>query len=213
MEYPELPVIRWARGIFVIGLTGAIGSGKSAACDLFRREKIAVLSADLVAREVLHSDEMRPRLLDEFGSGILDEHGEISREKIADIVFQNDDLRKRLNQLIHPEVQRRFLEFRDSLNPGDIMVYDVPLLFETGLDDRFDLTIVISASYDIRKGRAMARDGWSENHFASREASQMPLEEKKRRADLVIRNEGSLDFLADAIHKLVLYIKANRMVG
>jgi dephospho-CoA kinase len=210
MEYPELPVINWTGKIFVIGLTGGIGSGKSSAADFFRKEGIAVLDADHVAKTVLHSDRMRPKLIEALGPDILDEQGLISREKIAGVVFHNDDLRKRLNGLIHPEVHRKFLEFRDSLNPGDIMVYDIPLLFEVGQSGRFNMTLVISASYETRKQRAIARDGWTEEHFTARDSSQMPLEEKETMADLVIRNNRSLDDLGQSIHSLILHIKAGR---
>ena len=195
----SIPEIRWARSYFVIGITGGLGSGKSMVSRLFESLGHFRMDADIVARDVLFSDELREPLLDNFGEGILDEGGAISRENIASLVFQNPEKLEILNGLIHPAVRRRFDETVSRLQPGEILIYDVPLLFEAGLEDNFDLTITVSASREIRMERVAIRNQWPKEEFLRREASQMPLEEKEKRADLVIMNQDSEENLREKV--------------
>ena len=185
------PVINWRHDYFILGITGGLGSGKSAVSRLFEELGHRRMDADIVAREVLYDPETRSPLQEALGVDILTEEGEISREKIAAAVFGKPDKLERLNALIHPGVRRRFEEARSRLKPGELLVYDVPLLFEAGLEDTFDFIITVSASLEIRVERVAKRNDWSREEFLKREGSQMPLQEKEKRSDLVIKNEGS----------------------
>lgn len=203
MEFREL---QWNGPNFVIGLTGGIGSGKSVVGEMFQDLGARLLNADLVAREVLFSAELRPKLTSEFGEEILGSDGEISREALARIVFTDEAKRLRLNDLIHPGVRGRFHETIQSLTPGQIMVYDVPLLFEAGLEKDFDLVLVVSASRDVRLARVKERNGWSEEEFNGRDGAQIPLTEKEKRADLVINNSAGLDALRNTVGDIYAHV-------
>jgi dephospho-CoA kinase len=209
--YPELPEIRWSADRYLIGLSGAIGSGKSAAGRSFAACGALVADADQIAREVLHSAQLREALLEQFGPGIFDaQTGEVLRAEIAARVFGQPERLARLNALVHPAVGRRFRELRDGLAEGAVLVYDIPLLFETEQAGQFDLTIVVSAPADLRFERVHRRDGWSRDDFDRREASQLPLSEKEKRADLVLRNTGSGAELEQAVQAVYRAIQAAR---
>ena len=207
MESPEIPAFTQRGPGLIIGLTGAIGSGKSEVGRLFARQGARLVNADEVAREVLYSSGLRPRLLESFGQDILDEAGELSRENIARIVFSNPAKLEQLNKLIHPGVREHFNKTLKELKAGEIFIYDVPLLFESGLADDFDLIIVVSAPLEIRQERVFERNGWTKEEFLKREASQIPLSEKEKQADLIIRNSSSRADLQAIIQKLYKDIK------
>lgn len=199
MYYPELPALRWRRSSFAIGLTGAIGAGKSTATRAFAAAGAAVLDADQVAREVLHSAELRPSLIDALGADIVGADGALDRERIAARVFADAQARERLNALVHPAVWQRFKDRIAGAPAGEILVCDIPLLFENARENWFDLTIVISAPEDVRLRRVMERSGWTAEEFRRREAAQTPLAEKERRADLTLQNTGAPAELAAAV--------------
>ncbi len=205
--YPRLPPVKWKSDRFTIGLTGAIGSGKSTARAIFSELGAGCLDADEVAKGVLHSEQMKRPLVESFGNSILTPRGEIWREKLAAIIFRDPEARTRLNQLIHPLVRSHFQKWVKNAQRGAILVYDIPLLFETGAEDEFDLTIALRVSRHLRFNRVNLRNGWSEKDFMEREASQLPPEEKEERARLVIPNEGSRDQLKNAIAAVMKLIR------
>jgi dephospho-CoA kinase len=190
MYYPEIPDIRWSGAVYLIGLTGSIGAGKSEASLYFKELGALVYSADEIAREILHRESTKRALLNHFGKMILDQNGDLSNRAIADIVFADSAKLAILNTLIHPEVEKRYAEVRSGIPDGSLAVFDIPLLFETGKGGAFDLTIMISAPIELRLERVKRRNGWSEEEFLRREAAQMHPEEKEKIADLVIRNTG-----------------------
>lgn len=212
--YPDLPRIRWpqmlGRDSYLIGLTGGIGSGKSTARAAFAEAGAVVADADRIAHEVLHSDELRPQLEAALGPGIFDESGTVSRPAIAKLVFADPDLLAKLNALVHPAVRGRLAALRDGLPPGGVLAYDVPLLFETGQGNDYDLTVVISAPADLRFQRVAERSGWDRAEFDRREAAQMPLREKEELADFVIENIASNIALHEAVDVLMKRIREAR---
>jgi len=202
MEYPELPEITWREPIFVLGLTGAIGSGKSSASRYFAAAGARLLEADALAHEALNAPELRESLLLILGPEVLDEAGAFSRPKIARIVFEDERKLKQLNRLIHPWVQTAFEEYKARLEPGEVLVYDVPLLFEAADPERFDMTLVVSAAEELRFQRVRKRSGWDKEEWRAREAFQIPLSEKEKMADLVLRNESSPEDLRKAVENI-----------
>jgi len=202
MVYPELPEVEWSGNILSIGLTGGIASGKSVVAETFRKLGAVVVNADTLATIELETPEATAKIREAFGAGVLDESGNVSRQKLAQRVFRNERERKILNGIIHPGVRRRFSEIRDELAAGSLLVYDVPLLFEANLESDFDMTIVISAPLPLRIERAKGRNGWSEQEFMEREKAQIAPGEKEKRATLVIRNEGSREELEKSIKKV-----------
>ena len=201
------PEKRKESSVFLIGLTGSIGAGKSTVAGLFREEGARVIHADLLAREALNSPSVRKAIEIEFGTDVFLSDGELNREQVASIVFCQPEKRKTLNRIIHPEVRRLYGEIRDSLPSGAILVYDVPLLFETGMEKDFDLLIVVSAEKGLRAQRVARRDGWTVEEFHRRENSQMDPVEKEKRADLVIRNEGDPGSLRTRIQEILEEIR------
>lgn len=218
--FPELPPIQWPRDrhCFVIGLTGGIGSGKSATARAFEAAGATVADADQIARDVLHSAALREPLRRALGDGIFDADGEVSRPAVAQAVFGEPERLERLNALIHPAVRAEFERLQTSLErraTGEaeldcVLVYDVPLLFETAQEGRFDLLVVVTAPVELRFARVKERSGWNREEFDRREAAQMPLREKAKRADFVIENAGSTGDLERAVHALFAEIVAAR---
>lgn len=196
--------------VFTVGLTGSIGAGKSTVGHLLSEAGFKVVDADLLARTVLYLPETKEKLLAALGPEILDGEGEIDRTRIAGIVFQQPEKRSVLNSLIHPGVRKEFKKIRDSLPAGSVLVYDVPLLFETGLEKDFDLTIVVNAPQDQRMERTRIRNGWDQDEFLRRNGSQMKPEEKEKRADVVLINDSGEEELKEKVEKLVGHILARK---
>ncbi|MDH5655646.1 MAG: dephospho-CoA kinase [Spirochaetia bacterium] len=206
MEIESLPEIHWDNKFFVIGLTGGIASGKSTTAEIFQNAGVQVISADMLAKEVFETEEIQSALRNHFGESVI-EKNQVSRLKIAEKVFNQPEELSYLNSLIHPEVKKKFNQMKQSLEPGEILVYDVPLLFETNQDHEYDLTLTIHADFHIRKKRALSRSGWTEEEFMQRERAQLPLEEKIERSTACIENNGNQDELKRKIFSLIQRIQ------
>jgi dephospho-CoA kinase len=188
----------------VIGVTGAIGGGKSTVAAILARLGCVVSDSDAEARAVLDEPDVRARLAEWWGRGVLDEAGEVDRAAVARIVFGDPEQRRRLESLVHPRVHaQRRRRFAAAPPEAPALVMDVPLLFEAGLDAECDAVVFVDASFDVRADRVARSRGWSRAELARREASQMPLDEKRRRADHVIVNEGAREALEDRVRELL----------
>jgi dephospho-CoA kinase len=180
----------------VIGLTGGIASGKSTVSNMLKEMNITVIDADVEARlAVIKGEPAYKKIIAEFGVGILLENGEIDRQKLGAIIFHQADKRKRLNEITHPEVRRRMLEQVETAkrNNEEVVVLDIPLLFESKLTAMVEKTILVYVDSDIQLQRLVARNKLSIADAQARINSQMPLSEKIKLADGVIQNNGSLD--------------------
>ena len=183
----------------IIGITGGIGSGKSTLAFCFSAHNIPVFDADEISRFALTPEsDCFPRVIGLFGQEALKPDGTLDRAFIASKVFANPDLLDSLNAIVHPFVIEELL--RRSENCGSpIVVWDVPLLFESGTDSFCSCTIAVLCREEIRISRAMLRDGANEEQIRSRMRAQMTDEERAARATFLIRNEGTLDaFYANA---------------
>lgn len=177
----------------IIGLTGAAASGKSAVLDHFRKLGAFCVSTDDLAKEVLTSRACYNRILKNFGPGVFLKDGSIDRKKLAKEVFSDKSKRKRLESILHPEILNHALVLIKRSNEK-IIIVEVPLLFEAGLEKCFALTVCVDAPYSLRLERAEAR-GWTSGELRRRSAAQLPAGEKARLADIVIGNGGSLSAL------------------
>lgn len=183
----------------VIGLTGSIGAGKSTAAKMFGELGCVVIDSDAESRAAIDRPEIRETLVGWWGDRVLSPDGHIDRKAVGTIVFANPDERRRLERLIHPLVRRSRAEFLERAKPDDLgraplVVIDVPLLFEAGVDAECDLVVYIDAPREVRLARVASR-GWDDAELARREAAQMPIPEKKARADERLENAGDLHTL------------------
>jgi dephospho-CoA kinase len=180
-----------------VGLTGSIAVGKTYVCDVFRELGCHVLDADEVARDVVKKGTPGlAKIVSEFGEDILTAAGELNRPKMASIVFADEKMRLLLNSIVHPlvfESQNQWLAEREAEDPHGIAIVDAALMIESGGYRRFDKLIVVWCEPEIQFERLTKRDGLSEADARKRIASQMPQDEKKRYADLLIDTSGDFD--------------------
>jgi len=179
---------------FVVGLTGGIGSGKSLAAQFFSQLGALVIDADQLARSAIErGSEGFDEVLLRFGDTVL-KNGDIDRVALGQIVFENPEAKKDLEEIIHPRIRAEFEEAAASLNPGQVMVYEIPLLVETNAADRFDFVITVASDLELRKQRLRAR-GMFHSDIEKRMASQATEEQRRAVADCVLTNDGSEDDL------------------
>lgn len=185
----------------VIGLAGGIGAGKSAVARMLAELGCLVSDADAAARAALRDPAIRKQLVQWWGEAILDSRGEVDRGKVAAIVFKDPRERTRLEGLTHPWIhQRRRDEFASAGPEVKAFVIDAPLLFETNLDEECDAVIFVDAPEKLRRERVGRDRGWDAAELARRESAQLALDEKRRRADYVISNDGDLGGLRAQVH-------------
>lgn len=184
--------------MLTLGLVGGVASGKSLVANRFRDLGAVVLDADRAGHEVLRDPDVIAALQARWGDGILDAAGQISRRAVAKIVFAagNQEEKQFLEQVTHPRIEAKLQQelavAKSDPHPPPMVVIDAALLFEAGWDKLCDKILFVDAPRDLRLERAVTR-GWSAEQFAAREAAQMPVEEKRRRSDLLIRNVRTLE--------------------
>ena len=187
--------------MLVVGLTGGIGAGKSTVSELFARLGALVIDADQLARMAIErGTEGFAEVLIRFGDEIIN-NGDIDRKKLADIVFSDEKSRKDLEAIIHPRVQALFSEAVADLDHDDILIYEIPLLVETGAAEKFDYIITVEADIEIRKNRLLKK-GLYISQIEKRMASQATEQARIAIADVVIRNDGDEDALLRQVENL-----------
>lgn len=189
-----------------IGLTGSIGAGKSTVSERLRELGAVILDADVAAREiVLPGTEGLQQVVGAFGTEILQPDGTLDRKKLAQVVFGSDDKRRELNAIMHPLVKKWFREHVAQVAGTDsdaVVVHDVPLLFEAQMDENLDEIWVVIADDEVRVRRIMERDTSTRDEALSRIRTQMPQEEKVKRATHVIYNSRDLPYLICQVDEL-----------
>ena len=195
----------------LIGLTGGIASGKSTVAAILRGLGAAVINADELSREVVQPDREGWReIVDAFGADVLQPDCAIDRQKLRKIIFDDPEARKKLEAIIHPRVRALAEErIRENGAAGyEIVVYEVPLLFEVKLHHWLRPVILVASDVATQKKRIQERDHLTESEAAKHIAAQMSLEEKRRLADYVIENDGSLEDLELRVRAVLDEIKA-----
>ncbi|MCY7779932.1 dephospho-CoA kinase [Bacillus haynesii] len=190
----------------VIGLTGGIASGKSTVAQMFQQCGITVVDADVIAKEAVEQGmPAYQKIAETFGEGVLLETGDIDRRKLGEIVFANEEKRMQLNAIVHPEVRKMMIKQRDeAIRAGErFVVLDIPLLYESGLERLTDKVIVVWVPRELQLERLMKRNQLNEDEALKRIHAQHSLEEKKKRADAVIDNSGSLKDTEAQLHQLL----------
>jgi dephospho-CoA kinase len=194
----------------VFGLTGGIGSGKSSVAGLLRERGVPVVDADELAREaVAVGSPGLDEIVAAFGPGVLGADGALDRKSFARLVFADPAARQRLNAITHPIVRRLSQERFAALERDGVALaaYDVPLLFEVGLDQVLRPVVVVAASEQTQVARVMARDGLTADEAKARIAAQLPLADKRTRADYVLENDGSRAELAQQVDVLLTKLR------
>jgi len=190
-------------GVPFVGLTGGLGAGKSSALRALGELGAATLSTDAVVHELLAAEELRELVAGRLGAGVMRD-GELDRSAIAERVFGDDEARRWLEGELWPRVGERVASWRQELEavspPPRAAVVEVPLLFESGMEDVFDRTIAVIADESVREQRAEARGHAS---VAERSGRQLTQAEKAERADFTVRNDGSLDELKESLSQVL----------
>ena len=180
---------------FVLGLTGGIGSGKSAASQWFESQGIAVVDADIVAREVVDIGQPALQQIREvFGDWVLLQDGSLNRRALREHIFQSPEARKTLENITHPAIRTSILQqLHAAQSPYAILVS--PLLFETNQHELTQHTLLIDAAIELQIQRASQRDGQNVEQIQKIIAAQMPREQKCAMADDIVLNDGELEHL------------------
>ncbi|MCB0713468.1 MAG: dephospho-CoA kinase [Ignavibacteriae bacterium] len=193
----------------LIGLTGSIGAGKSLVADIFRESGIPVLSADAIAKELMRDNaEMKSAIIAEFGSDVYTD-GELNRKALANLVFNDREQLEKLNVIVHPRtIAEQGVRAKKLIEEGSrIVACEAALIFESGGDERFDYIVVVDADPEIRYRRGAERDGIDPEEVRKRDLMQIPAEEKVKRADFVITNNGSIEELREKTNIIVDLLK------
>ena len=180
--------------MLVVGLTGGIGAGKSTVAQFFAQLGALVIDADQLARMAIErgTDGFAEVML-RFGDEVI-VNGDIDRKKLAEIVFSDPQARKDLEAIIHPRVQALFAEAVADLNDEDILIYEIPLLVETGAASKFDYIVTVESELELRKERLLKK-GLYISQIEKRMDSKTSPEDRAAIADKVIRNDGDEDSL------------------
>ncbi len=187
---------------YIVGLTGGIGSGKSAASQWFEHKDIHVVDADVVAREVVQPGQPAlEKIAQHFGDWVLQADGQLDRRALRDYIFQHPEARQQLEAITHPIIRQSILSQLQQAQSAYVILVS-PLLFETGQDRMTHRNLLVDVSEATQLKRASQRDAQSTEQIQKIIATQMPRSEKLKRADDVVHNEGTLDELYQQLMRL-----------
>jgi dephospho-CoA kinase len=192
----------------VIGLTGGIGSGKSAAAERFAHHGIDIIDTDIIARELTAANGAAMLAIkQQFGAEFIDAEGALNRERMREKVFSDPATKKKLEAILHPMIRLETVRLIANAT-SSYVILAVPLLFETGgYQNLIDSTLVIDCAEETQIQRARARSGMTQEQVGAVMAAQLPRAERLKKADEVIENNSTLDKLAqqvDQLHKKYL---------
>lgn len=197
---------------FVLGITGGIASGKSTVVTLFKEQGFPVVDGDIVAREVVEPDtEGLHALKKVFGSEIIKENGALDRKRLGTIVFQDEEQRNLLNRTLDSYIRKEITkQTEEAKRVSPLVIVDIPLLYEGKYEAMMDQVAVVYVTPEIQLQRLMMRNDFSEKEALERINSQLSLEEKRKRADVVIDNCSS----KETTQRQVLdWLKKNKFVS
>ncbi|CAK5056333.1 unnamed protein product [Meloidogyne enterolobii] len=192
--------------LLLVGLTGGIGTGKSAVTNILRKKNYTVIDTDKIARAVVEpGKKAHKRIKEEFGIEYFKDDDQLDRIKLGTKVFADSEMRRKLNEITHPEIIKEvFREIMFSiLKLNKIVFLDVPLLYETKMQKFVCKVVVTSCTEDIQMQRIIERDGLTENDAKQRINAQMSMKEKVKRADFVILNNGTIDDLEREVNDML----------
>ena len=200
--------------VFRVGLTGGIGSGKSTVSQLLAERGAVIIDSDVLARDVVAPGTPGLAAIAEaFGDEVLTPDGELDRPALGRVVFADPEARKRLESITHPLVRARAREMETAAPDGAVVVHDIPLLVETGQQDKFDMVVVVDADHETQLRRLADARGMAPDEARARIAAQAARQQRKAAADYVIVNDGSLDDLRRRVDEIWAVIAADAAAG
>ncbi|MDA8137412.1 MAG: dephospho-CoA kinase [Desulfobacteraceae bacterium] len=183
--------------MIVAGLTGGIASGKSTVADILRQAGAVIIDADHIARQIVAPRQPAwQEIRDFFGERVIGPDEQLDRDALGQLVFENPQLRRRLEAITHPRVGKEIAsQLQDAAkdHPQGVIVMDIPLLFETGNPQGLREIIVVFVPEEVQRQRLMRRNGYNTAQAEARIRSQIPLAQKAQKATMVIDNSGSLE--------------------
>jgi dephospho-CoA kinase len=191
----------------VIGITGGIASGKSYVSSVIKKAGYPVIDADLISKELSRKGgSVYHAIIRTFGESFLDENKEINRQKLGSLIFNDKQAKGLLNSISHPLIIEE-MEKQIKMAKTDLVFVDVPLLYESGLENMFDKIVCVYLPRKIQIERLMNRDNISYEYAVKKIESQMSLDKKKRMADFVINSSNSFDYVSLDVIELIKKLK------
>lgn len=188
----------------ILGLTGGIGTGKSTVAKMLREKNIPVVDTDSISKEIIEYPEIIEKIKAEISSKIFNNENKLDRKKLSEIVFENKEKLKKLNEIMHPVILKKMWDEVEKLKKDyKIIVVDIPLLFEINMEKEVDKVLLIYSSKEIQIKRIMNRDGRTREEAIKIINSQMPLYKKREKSDYIIQNNDSLEKLEKNLDKIV----------
>ena len=184
----------------IIGLTGGIASGKSTVSKYLAEKGFKVYDADKIAKNISEEKYVQEEIIATFGDKILDKNGNVDRKKLKEIVFENKDKLEKLNGIIHPKVIDFYKKLKEK-NIDEVIIFDVPLLFESGLDKICDKILVVISDYEVQLDRIVERDKIDRELAEKIIKAQLSNEERIKNADVVIENNSNLEDLFEKVER------------
>jgi len=179
--------------MLLVALTGNYGMGKSTVLSLFRKSGVPTLDTDRIVESLFRSKKILGKIKQLLGEKVFNESGSLNKKKVADIIFKSASLRRSLEDILHPFVFDKIKDFIDKMNINDkILIIAVPLVYERGYEDRFDRIIVVHTREEIAVSR-LGKKGIPKKDVLLRLKAQLPIEKKKKKADFLIDNSGTIE--------------------
>ncbi len=179
--------------MLLVGLTGNYGMGKSTVLPMFKKLGVIIIDADNIVESLLTEKDVLKKVKGLLGKKVFYKNGSLNKKKVADLVFKDDVLRHTLEDILHPLVFERINFLLDEINRKDkVILIAVPLLYERGYEDRFDRTITVHTKEKIALNR-LKKDGITKEKALLRLKAQLPIDEKIKRSDFVIDNNGTIE--------------------
>ena len=182
----------------IIGITGTIASGKSTVSDYFIKQGYVVIDADKITKELQEQKEV---LKEFFGESVLLENRSLNRQKLREIVFQDKTALQKINRIMHPKVREKFEDVRSRTLKEEIVFFDIPLLFEAHFEDLCEKIILVCAEREVQIRRVIQRDNSSRELAEKIINSQAKEEEKRKKSDYIIENNGTVEELYQKLKK------------
>ena len=190
-----------------IAIVGNIASGKSTVENVLRKKGYKVFDSDIIAHEVL--DDLSEKILEAFKDYDISENGRISRQKLGALVFDDKNLKEKLENIVHPEIKDRLKKIFEENKLEKYIFVSIPLLFEVGWRNLFDKILFIYTEDKIRLNRLMQRNNFTKDEALARIKSQLPQEEKVKVSDFIVNNNHSIDVLQKYIERFIIQLEDN----